>query len=298
MMPVDRYPTGLDPAHVLGICTRAAGTVAGVQAVGTADGVRVSLPTRQSAWTATAALGRAGYTAALAGRTRSSRDLVVTDWNAERLESRLTALRSVMHRLADNPLVTATAAVRRFAALPTSDASLPAAADILSETRWQLQDWVEARSGICMPGPPAVLPADTANALRVRTVADCEQVVSDLIERHLRVAAHALTLFDSLRQQMNDGRAQNTAVRRAGVTFHLSSSSVAQDSSSLMPPAAAGAAVPADPPAQSRGTPRQGMSREFPAPPGVAGPADTSPPTGRASLGGQHFPAARPGRHR
>ena len=302
MTPADRYPARLDPAHVLGICTRAAGTVAGVQAVGTADGVRVSLPNRQSAWSATAALGRAGYTAALTGRTRSSQDLVVTGWNAERLESRLAALRSVMNRLADNPLVTATAAVRRFAALPRPDASPPAAADILSETRWQLQDWVEARSGICMPGQPAVLPADPANALRVLNASGCEQVVSNLIERHLRVAAQALTLFDSLRSQMNDGRAQNTAVRRAGATFHSDSGPLAQDSSPLMQSAAAGpasgAARPPDPPASSREGPRRGMAQEFPAPPGVTGPADTTPPAGRASPGGQHFPAARPGPHR
>ena len=301
MTPADRYPAGLDPAHVLGIATRAAGSPAGARAVGTADGVRVSLPNRQSAWTATAALGRTGYTAALTGRTRGSRDLVVTGWNAERLESRLAALRSVIRRLADNPLVTATTAVRRFAALPTPEASLPAAADILSETRWQLQDWVEARSGICMPDRPAVLPADPANALRVLNASGCDQVVSDLIERHLRVAAHALTLYDSLRQQMNDGRAQNTAVRRASVTFHLSSDSVAQDSSPLMPPAAAGpapnAGSPADPAAHSRESPRRGMAQEFPAPPGVTGPAGTTPPAGRTSPGGQHFPAARPGPH-
>jgi hypothetical protein len=302
MTPADRYPARLDPAHVLGICTRAAGTVAGIQAVGIPDGVRVSLPNRQSAWSATAALGRVGYTAALTGRTRGSRDLVVTGWNAERLESRLTAMRLVMRRLQDNPLVTATAAVRRFAALPRAEASLPAAADILSDTRWQLQDWVEARAGICMPGPPAVLPADTANALRVRAMAGCEQVVSDLVERHLRVAAHALTLFDSLRPQMNNGRAQNTAVRRAGATFHLSSGSVAQDSSPLMRHAAAGpapaAADQADPPAHTRSGPRRGMAQEFPARPGVTGPADTTPPAGRVSPGGQHFPAARPGPHR
>ena len=302
MTPADRYPARLDPVHVLGIATRAAGNPAGAQAVGTPDGVRVSLPSRQSAWAATAALGRAGYTAALAGRTRGSRGLVVTGWNADRLESRLAALRLMTRRLQDNPLVTATAAVRRFAALPRAEASLPAAADILSDTRWQLQDWVEARSGICMPGPPAVLPADTANAFRVRAVAGCEQVVGDLIERHLRVAAHALTLFDSLRQQMNDGRAQNTAVRRAGVTFHLSGGSVAQDSSPLKPPAAAGPAPgtvrAADPPAQSRTSPRRGMPAEFPAPPGVTGPAGTTPPAGRPGPGGQHFPAARPGRPR
>ena len=301
MTSADRHPAGLDPAHILGICTRAAGTVAGVQAVGTSDAVRVSLPNRQTAWSATAALGRAGYTAALAGRSRGSRDLVVTGWNAERLESRLAALRSVMRRLQDNPSVTATAAVRRFGALPRPEASPPAAADILSETRWQLQDWVEARAGICMPGQPAVLPADTANALRVRAMAGCEQVVSDLIERHLRVAAHALTLFDSLRPQMNNGRAQNTAVRRAGATFHLSSSSVAQDSTPLMRHAAAGpvpnAGRPADPAAHSRGSPRRGMAQEFPAPSGATGPADTTSPVGRASPGGQHFPAARPGPH-
>ena len=41
--------------------------------------------------------------------------------------------------------------------------------------------------------PPAVLPADTANALRVRAMAGCEQVVSDLVERHLlRRAAKGL----------------------------------------------------------------------------------------------------------
>jgi hypothetical protein len=99
---------------------------------------------------------------------------------------------------------------------------------------------------------------------------------------------------------MPDGRAQNTAVRRAGAFFHLSTGSVAQDSTPLMPSAAAshatGAACPPDPPAPSPGNPRRGMAREFPAPPGVADPADATPPAGRTSPGGQHFPAARPGR--
>ena len=69
---------------------------------------------------------------------------MVTGWNADRLDSRLTALRSVMHRLADNPLVTATAAVRRFAALPARAATPEAAEDILGETRQQLRGWVDA----------------------------------------------------------------------------------------------------------------------------------------------------------
>ena len=38
MTPADAYPAGLDPAHILAICTRAAGSEAGVQAVRTPDG--------------------------------------------------------------------------------------------------------------------------------------------------------------------------------------------------------------------------------------------------------------------
>ena len=134
MTPADPYPAGLDPAHILAICTRATGSDAGIQAAGTADGIRVSLPSRRAAWTAASALGRVGYTAAHDSADRRTRDLVVTGWNADRLDSRLTALRTVMHRLADNPLVTATAAVRRFAALPAGDLATSAAAGILGRS--------------------------------------------------------------------------------------------------------------------------------------------------------------------
>ena len=275
MTSADAYPAGLDPVHILAICTRAAGSTAGIQAVPAPDGVRVSFPARGAAWEASSALGRAGYTAALTGGGRARRDVLVTGWNTARLDSRLTAMRSVMHRLADNPLVTATAAVRRFAALPATAATAQAAAEILGETRQQLQGWADGRAGICVPAPPAVLPADTGTAMRVRAVASCEQVISDLIDRHLRVAGHALTLFGSLRQQMNDTRAQHAAVRRAGITFHLSGESIAQDSSPLMrsasaDPAAARRARPGD-------RPRRGMAGEFPAPPGAAAPPGADP---------------------
>ena len=234
MTPADAYPAGLDPAHILAICTRAAGSEAGVQAVRTPDWVRVNFPDRGAAWEASGALGRAGYTAALVSAGHSRRDVLVTGWNVTRLDSRLTAMRSVMHRLADNPMVTATAAVRRFAALPAAAATAQGAVDILGETRQQLQGWADGRVGICVPAPPAVLPADTATAMRVRAMSSCEQVISDLIDRHLRVAGHALALFGTLRQQMNDTRAQHTAVRRAGITFHLSGEPIAQDTSPLM----------------------------------------------------------------
>ena len=113
----------------------------------------MSFPARRAAWTAVSALGRVGYTAAHASGDRHTRDVVVTGWNANRLDSRLTALRTVMHRLADNPLVTATAAVRRFAALPAAAATPAAATEILDETRQQLRDWADARAGICVAVP-------------------------------------------------------------------------------------------------------------------------------------------------
>jgi len=292
MTSADAYPVGLDPVHILAICTRATGSTAGIHVVPAQDGVRVGFPARGAAWEASSALGRAGYTAALTGGGRARWDVLVTGWNAARLDSRLAAMRSVMHRLADNPLVTATAAVRRFATLPAAAATSQAGTEILCETRQQLQGWADGRVGICVPAPAAV-PADAGTAMRVRAVASCEQVISDLIDRHLRVAGHALTLFDSLRQQMSDIRAQDVAIHRAGITFHVSGEPIAQDSSPLMrsasaDPAAARRTRPGD-------RPRRGMAGEFPARPGAAPPPGTDPLSGRPGPGGQGFPAAPPG---
>jgi len=304
MTPTDVRSAGLDPAHILAVCTQATGGGA-AHAVGTPDGVRVSLPTRKAAWDATAALDRVGYIAALAGRTGRDRDLVVTGWSSAQLDWRLSALRGVMHRLADNPLVTATAAVRRFAALPASAASPAAASGILGETRQQLQDWAETKTGIRVPAPPAVLPANAGTAVQVRAVITCEQQISDLIERHLRVAKHALALFGSLRQQMNNGRAQRAAVRRASAFFNLSpGGSIAQDSSHLMRPAApttgSGPSRSAD--SASGGVGRDGTyhgsfrprpaSRDhpprLPRPDGLAGAGRTSPLPAPAAAADSH----------
>ena len=138
-----------------------------------------------------------------------------------------------MHGLADNPLVSAAATVRRFAALPKAAASPAATSEIPEEIRQQLGDWADARAGISVPFPPGRLPDDTALAMRVRAASNCEQVIRDLVNRHMHVAGHAVAEFTSLRQRTNDSRAQRTAVRRAGV-FQLSNSSIAQDSAPLM----------------------------------------------------------------
>jgi hypothetical protein len=121
-------------------------------------------------------------------------------------------------------------------------------------------------------------------------------VINDLIDRHMRVAEHAVSLFGSLRQRMNDGRAQNAAVRRAGITFHLSGGSIAQDSAPLIRKPD-GARDPEAQPARSGRRPRRGAAREFPVPPGATGTAGPTPPADRGGPGGQAFPAARPGRH-
>jgi hypothetical protein len=53
--------------------------------------------------------------------------------------------------------------------------------------------------------------------------------IDDLVERHLRVAGHALRMFVSLRPHATDEQAKQSAIRRAGVVFHLNTSP-AQDS--------------------------------------------------------------------
>ena len=227
----DPHPAGLDPAHILAICAHATGGRPGL-AVSTQDGVCVCLPSRHAARNAAAALTRVGYHVTADSGPRG-REVTVTGWNPAGLDSRLTAMRAVLHQLADNPSVTARAVIARFRGLPDTSQSPRAGLAILDQARTDLCSWVSARSDIHAPRPPAVLPPDVGIALRLGTAEVLEQAIDDLIERHLRVAGHALALFSSLREQMDSNRAQETAIRWAGITFHLSGT-VAQDSTSLI----------------------------------------------------------------
>jgi len=219
MTVTDPYPAGLDPAHILAICEYATSGRPGL-AVGARDGMCVCLPSRRAARSARAALARVGYHLTADPGPRG-RDLVVTGWNPAGLETRLNAMRAVLYQLAENPSLTARAVIERFRCLPGA-AQLPRSGlGVLDEARAELRSWVFARSGIHAPRPPAVLPHDVGAALRLGTVGVLEQAIDDLIERHLRVAGHALALFCSLREQMDVGRAQDTAIRCAGITFHL-----------------------------------------------------------------------------
>jgi hypothetical protein len=222
MTASDSRGRGLDPAHILGVTNEAVrqrGQVA--LAVATPDGTRICLRSRRAASDAHAALTRVGYQVAR-GDT-GHRDLLVTGWSAVGLESRLTAMRAVLYQLHDSPSATAEVVIERFRYLPPGS---PARRNgsLLAEADAQLLASVARRSGIHMPHNPAFQPADLGIALRLRAAWTLEAAIDDLIERHLRVAAHALPLFQSLRLHTTEDQARDTALRRAGVIYALSAS--------------------------------------------------------------------------
>jgi hypothetical protein len=300
MATPDPGTAGLDPVHILAICTEAAGggSERPVYTVAAPGRVRVCMASRRAAKVGCAALARVGYQVDTAGSgRRSGRDVLVTGWSADGLESRLAAMRGVLHRLAGSPTVTARAVIERFRSLPGEPTSLNDGPDLLDQARAHLRAWVAARSGIHAPRNPAVLPADTGNVLRLRAVRVLEQAIDDLIERHLRVAGHALGLFSSLRLQMNGASAKQVAIRRAGIAFHLSSSTARDTSSLLHAGQMPGPDAPPGPPAAqySRAGSGQRALRDLPA--AASGAGGTASPAGPAPSrpGGRSFPGGRPG---
>ena len=154
---------------------------------------------------------------------------------------------------------------------------------------------MSVRSGIHAPYDSAILPSDLGNRLRLRLARRGEAVIDGLIERHLKVAGHALSLFDSLRWHMTDDQAQAMAVLRADVAYHRNhprreesgAGTTATPGFELRlswpdPAARPDRLAASDHPRLVRpGVYRRDMTR----------PASTRP-------GGRHFPAARRGPHR
>lgn len=309
MTAPDPRDRGLDAAHVLGVCELAtdSGGDYKVRADSTANGVRVAVPTRQAAADALTALTLTGYQAIPMASGGRGRALLVTGWSPAGLDARLTTMRSVIHQLESGLAVTASAAIDRVRRGPARSPAGGPDTDVLAWARARLRAWVAARSGIRAPHDPAIMPADLGNALRLRAAWAVEAVIDDLIERHLRVAGHALRLFGSLRQHASDDWAQETAVRQAGITFHLSGpaaqESIAQDSSALVQRAGRpqGTGRPPSEP-KSAGRTRSGPART--AASDIPRAASDSLPTANpaairpAGPGGGHFPATRPGRSR
>jgi hypothetical protein len=304
MMPPDRR-SGLDPAHILSVCALASGDKDDypAQAIATTSGVRVQLGSRRAAREALPALARIGYQAAQLASPRHGRDLLVAGWSTSGLESRLVAMRAVLYRLGADPAATAAAAIGRYRQLPAMRPAR-AGATALGESRAQLHAWVSARSGIHAPHDPAIVSASLDNALRLHVAWKLEAAIDELIERHIRVAGHALLLFGSMRQHASDDHARQAALRWAGITFHLNGYPVhlngypvrqswakAQD--------AARRQRPDPPPGPSRASegpaPAQLAAADFPKPVTDAAPAiDAAAPAARP--GGRRFPARRPGR--
>jgi hypothetical protein len=308
MTSPDQHDRGLDPAHILSVCTEAtavprnvqpAPTVTGsapprqpsrtarpghrLSVTATEEGVLLSLPTRRTALSARAALAQVGYRTVLDTSAGRGREILVTEWGMVSLEIRLHAMRDVLRDLARDPAPVASAVIGRIRRAPAGSAAAGPDAGVLAELRMEMHTWVSARSGIHAPHDPAIVPADPDIAVRLRTTWTLETAIDNLTEHHLQVAGHAAGRFAGLRQQLGDDGAEETAVLQTADAFRVSSPA-AQD-------------LPArDPAAPAR---RPARSRAHGLPPGAAPrsqPGLSAEPGPRP--GGGHFPARRPGLNR
>jgi hypothetical protein len=188
----DPATAGLDPAHVLAVCTHATGGKRGL-GVRVPDGLIVCMPSRRTARTARKALIRVGYrVTAAAGE--NYRDLIVTGWSPAGLDARLAAMRAAFLQLADDPEVTARAVLTRFGELPPHGQTPASARDLLEEAGRSLSAWISAHSGIHAVHDPAIQPADIGTALRLQAAWALEQSLDALAARHLHIAAQALAV--------------------------------------------------------------------------------------------------------
>jgi hypothetical protein len=296
MTTADLRERGLDPAHILSVTGQA---ISGRGQAGLAttapEGVRIYFRSRRAAGRAAAALARVGYQVTRPDGRR--RDLMITGWNAEALESRLEAMRTVLSQLSASPSITASIVIEQFRSLPPGS---PARRDssLLTEAHARLRGWVADHCGIHAPHDPSIIPADVGNALRLRATRALEDTIDGLTQRHLRVAAEALPLYQSLRLQTTDDQAKDTAIRRASVIYHLDTTNA--DSSSPAQPRSARRAGPGPrppspgPDADGGSTPVRQAALGFPR---LAATTETSGPQSLTPLRADRrpFSTRRPG---
>jgi hypothetical protein len=232
-------------------------------------------------------LDRVGYQVTRVGGLRRS-DVLVTGWSTAGLEARLAAMRAVFHQLDAGPQATAAAVIERIRR-PADGSPVVADTQVLADARARLRGWVSARSGHHVPHVSAVLPADRGEALRLRTAWSLETEIDDLVDRHVRAAGHALSLFRSLRQYATDDLAQQLAIRRVSLPGQPDPS-LAQDSSALM----RRAPLPPGARPRSGGPPRAAGPIRRTARPSGRGPRFAAPPpggpAGSARLAASGFP--------
>jgi len=307
----DVYPHGVDPVHVWAVCVTAAPGIqhgGAAMLIGGQHAARLHLPDRASAHAVQTALQLVGYQA---GRMRDLRvrDLVVAGWSAEGLESRLDAMRGVLHTLAAEPAATATAAVDQLRRFPP--AGLPGLAGqrlLIRRAGEQLRAWISRTSGIHALSDPRARPADPGCALRLAATRRAEEVIDGLALRHVQVTELAVALYPALRQRMHHDGARHFAIQRAAAAFHLSPR-LGEDLTPLIggPVRAAGRAVlrPAAPlsafPRAAPPGPEAGpWLRAVQDLPGGSRPtplASRSPSVKATRARGRTFPSGRAGRH-
>jgi len=145
MAPPDPRETGLDPAHILRVCERAATGADKDPAVrytlAAPVGVTVGLSTAKAARAASAALVRLGYQAAPARRSRWCREVFVAGWSPAGLESRLAALRLTIAQLRTGETATAAAVIGRYRRLSAQASGIEAGARAASQQKSKSAPW-------------------------------------------------------------------------------------------------------------------------------------------------------------
>ena len=299
MTTPDLRERGLDPAHILSVASQAIRSGHGYasRAVATPDGLRVYMSSRLAAHDTACALVRVGYEVARIEGT-GHRDLLVAGWSTGALEARLTAMRAMGELLDAEPGRTADALIERVRWLTGRSADYTQSS-LLADARTRLRAWVDDCSGIHAPRNPAIVPADTGNALRLGLTQTLETTIDDLAERQLRVAGHALPLFLSLREHTPEEQAKEAAIRRASILFHLNparpgSSAPVQRSAEPSGPGPRSAGQ--GPGSAAPGRPARQAASDFPSRIPGAGTAMHADPAARPAGGA--FPARRPGPRR
>jgi len=297
---------GIDPAHIWLVSNQAAprhdqeGAVVVVRGV---DGALVRFPARSAASAAEAALSRVGYDVERTGTDNRGRQLLVSGWSAERLESRLNAMRDVMEWLAAEPGGTAAMALDRFGDVLRAGRPLQRSGqECIRGVERELRDHISATSGIHAPCNPLTRPADIGIALRLSAAWRGEEAIDDLLQRHVQVAELAAGLYPDLLRGMSHDRARDSAIRRASLAFRIGRH-LAKDTSLLMPggpvssaPGMGGGSIPDG--QLGRRSPAwrdNGTARIFPAGGSPVSPVTPPPSAAPDRLRGRSFPAGPAG---
>lgn len=221
-----QYRDHADPVHIWAVCSaaaQAAGQHGTALLASRRFPVRIVMPGRPAARTAVTALRAVGYEVDRLAAAGRGRELIVHRWSAERLEARLTAMRSVIERLTADPGATAAALLDRLAQAPAAPPGSESHLELARLVARELDAWVAGACGQLVTVDPRAWPSDRYCALRLGAVEDASEAVIDLSVRHLQITEHALATYSELRATASHADAREIALRQARIAFPLSS---------------------------------------------------------------------------